>query len=350
MKTKLIPALSLILLIACVASAQTAAPCGGTQHSLSINWLQGDFDPCLTNNNPYETKLSPATVANLTLYWHGSADYSISSPIVVNGVMYFYNRSGKVEARDATNGYVVWQHPVAPTTNYFYLASPAIANGILYAGDGAGVLWALKASDGTLLWKYATASQYTFAPTVSSGVVYVTETYSHPSYTYALDATTGSLLWKVKTGDTQGVQPAVSGNRVYTGGDYYGLVALDAKTGATVWMGRPIGTPLLLAVRDGRVYVNYDLLNLYALNAATGAVLWNKTVGPPSEHRSGRRTCLRGYWRRCVVRVGRLHRQPSLGDPSDRRRPGVRNGRGQRRYLQQYCIRFQRHKADCCGW
>ena len=63
MKIKDILSLSLILLTACVASAQTAVPCGGAQRTLSINWYQFNFDPCLTGNNPYETKLSTSTVA-----------------------------------------------------------------------------------------------------------------------------------------------------------------------------------------------------------------------------------------------------------------------------------------------
>lgn len=218
MKTKLICALSLLLLFACMASAQTASPCGGAQRTLSINWYQFNFDPCLTGNNPYETKLSTSTVSNLVLGWHVAADWSISAPAVVNGVVYFYNRSGKVEARTTADGSVLWQHSVAPTTDYFYLASPAVANGIVYIGDGAGIVWALKASDGTPLWSYATHSQDTMAPTVSNGVVYVTESPSTPSYTYALDAATGSLLWKYQVGSSEGVQPAVNGNRVYTGG------------------------------------------------------------------------------------------------------------------------------------
>ena len=116
MKTKLICALSLILLAACIGSAQIAAPCGGAQRTLSINWYQGNFDPCLTGNNPYETKLSTSTVGSLVLGWHVVADYWISPPTVVNGVVYFYNRSGKVEARHAGDGSVLWQYPVAPTT------------------------------------------------------------------------------------------------------------------------------------------------------------------------------------------------------------------------------------------
>lgn len=274
MKAKIVCALSLILIAACIASAQTAAPCGGAQRALSINWVQYNFDPCLTGNNPYETKLSTSTVGNLAFYWSILASGPLSPPAVVNGVVYTYNDTGKVEARNAANGSLLWQYPVAPTSFYYYLASPAYANGILYVGDGGGVLWALKAFDGTFLWKYATNSQHTFAPTVSNGVVYVAESYSTPSYTYALDATTGSLLWKYQSANTKGIQPATDGKRVYVGGDYQ-LDALDAVTGTRIWQSTGVGIPTNVAVYNGRVYVS-DMLGAYihALNAATGQALW----------------------------------------------------------------------------
>jgi outer membrane protein assembly factor BamB len=273
MKTKISGALTLIVISACIASAQTAAPCGGAQRALSINWLQFNFDPCLTGNNPYETILSPSTVGNLVLDWHVIANGWLSPPVVVNGIVYVYDNVGRVEARNAGNGSLLWQYPVASTSYQFYLASPAVANGIVYVGDGAGVLWALRASDATVLWNYATNSQHTFAPTVSNGVVYVTESYSTPSYTYALDATTGTLLWEYQSGNTQGTQPAVNGNRLYAGGDYH-LEALDAATGTQIWVSTNVGIPSAVAVYNGRVYVADKFSYIHALNAATGEVLW----------------------------------------------------------------------------
>ena len=278
MKTKLISALSMLLLTACAAYAQTAVPCGGAQRTLSVNWYQYNFDPCLTGNNPYETKLSTSTVGNLALDWSKPADGWFSPPVVVNGIIYAYENNGVVEARNAGNGSLLWQYPVAPTSYEFYLASPAFANGIVYVGDGGGVLWALKASDGTLLWKYVTNSQRTFAPTVSNGAVYVTESYSTPSYTYALDAATGSLLWKYESGNTQGTQPAVNGKTVYAGGDYH-LAALDAATGKQLWASGA-GIPAALSVYNGRVYVADTLVaSIHALNAATGQLLWSTDSG-----------------------------------------------------------------------
>lgn len=273
MKIKFFCALILLVFCASFTSAQTASPCGGAQRTLSINWYQFNFDPCLTGNNPYETKLSTSTVANLVLDWHVVASHWVSPPAVVNGVMYAYQYDGKVAARSVADGSLLWQSSVAPTTYQFYIASPAVANSIVYVGDGAGVLWALKASDGSLLWKYVTNSQHSFAPTVADGVVYVTESYSSPSYTYALDATTGSLLWKYLTASTQGIQPAADGHRVYVGGDYH-LDALDAKTGAEIWT-TGAGIAAAASVYNGRVYVLDNLgAHLHCLNAATGQALW----------------------------------------------------------------------------
>ena len=236
-KTKSALYLSLILITACITSAQTAAPCGGAQRTLSINWVQGNFDPCLTDNNPYETRLSPSTVGNLVLDWHVVTDYPSSSPVVVNGVVYTYDNGGEVQARSAVDGSLLWQHSPGGNTKmagaYSIMNPPAVASGIVYlAGGGLGIE-ALKASDGTLLWQYRPQGPSSTPPTVSNGVVYVSDTGGTPNYTYALDGATGSLLWKYQDGfnrDNQGAQPAVNGNRVYAASGEQ-LAALDAKTG-----------------------------------------------------------------------------------------------------------------------
>jgi outer membrane protein assembly factor BamB len=270
--------LSLILITAGIASAQTAAPCGGAQRTLSISWYQFNFDPCLTGNNPYETKLSTATVANLALDWSARTSGLLSPPAVVNGVVYNYNDAGTVDARNAGNGALLWQHPVASSSFLSYTASPAVANGIVYVGDGAGVLWALKAADGTLVWKYQTNSQFSFAATVLNGVVYVTEQNGNPAFTYALDAATGTLSWKYASGTNQnsgGVQPATDGIRVYVAANFQ-VTAIDAKTGTKIWVSSNIGIPSSSPiVNSGRVYVADKLSELVVLNAATGAVLWS---------------------------------------------------------------------------
>jgi outer membrane protein assembly factor BamB len=281
MKTRIVCALSLILITACITSAQTAAPCGGAQHALSINWVQGNFDPCLTDNNPYEMKLSHSTVGNLVLDWHVVTDYPSSSPVVVNGVVYTYDNGGEVQARSAADGSLLWQNPPRANTRmagaYSIVNPPAVANGRVYLTDGL-VVWALKASDGTLLWQYqrgvAVAGS---APTVSDGIVYVTDSGGTPNYTYALDGATGSLLWKYQDGfnrDNQGAQPAVNGNRVYAAsGDQ--LAALDAKTGTQIWLSSGVGIPTAVAVYNGRVYVADQLAYIHCVNAATGQPLWD---------------------------------------------------------------------------
>lgn len=280
MKTNSALHLSLILITACIASAQTAAPCGGAQRTLSINWYQGNFDPCLTDNNPYETKLSTSTVGNLVLDWHAISDAPTSSPAVVNGLVYTYDNLGEVQARNAVDGSLLWQHPPGGNAKmagaYSIENPPAVANGIVYLAGGGLSVEALKASDGTLLWQYKAVGASSTAPTVSNGVVYVGDTGGTPNYMYALDGATGSLLWKYQEGpnrDNQGAQPAVNGNRVYAASGEQ-LAALDAKTGTQIWLSYGVGIPTAVAVYNGRVYVADELAYIHAVNAATGQPLW----------------------------------------------------------------------------
>lgn len=276
-KTKSALYLSLILITACITSAQTAAPCGGAQRTLSINWVQGNFDPCLTDNNPYETKLSASTVGNLVLGWHVASDAPSSSPAVVNGVVYTYDNLGEVQARSAVNGTLLWQNPPRGNTRmagpYSIVNPPAVANGTVYLSDGL-VVWALKASDGTLLWQYQAVGTSITPPTVSNGIVYVSDSGGAPNYTYALDGATGSLLWKYENGYNQAAQPAVDGNRVYAGSGYQ-LAALNPKTGTQIWLSSRVGIPTAAAVYNGRVYVADQLPYIHCVNAATGQPLWD---------------------------------------------------------------------------
>ena len=60
MKFKILYALILLTLTACLASAQTITRCGGPTNALYITRTGPQFDVCHTGYNPYETTLSPS--------------------------------------------------------------------------------------------------------------------------------------------------------------------------------------------------------------------------------------------------------------------------------------------------
>ena len=113
------------------------------------------------------------------------------------------------------------------------------------------------------------------SPVISDGILYMTQ----DSNLVAVDAATGATLW---VGPDTGASPAIAGGVVYTVGRT--AYALDAVTGNRIWS-RGLGTPSVedLALSDGMVFTaadptfQYD--SLVALNAGDGSIIWRTSTG-----------------------------------------------------------------------
>ena len=224
----------------------------------------------------------------------------VSSPAVVNGVVYVGSNDGSLYAIDDATGTQKWKfaaHARIPS-------SPAVADGSVYFGAYDGNFYAIDAVSGKLRWKFSNPGErryaathlhgslpagetmpdpfdvYLSSPTVWNGVVYFG---SGDGNVYALDTATGSLRWKYKTGDVVHASPAIVDGRVYLGSwDSY-FYALDAATGKEIWrfktgedpdIHNQVGIQSSATVVNGVVYFGCRDSNLYALDAATGRQLW----------------------------------------------------------------------------
>jgi len=221
-----------------------------------------------------------------------------SSPAVSAEAVYFLSADSSFYALDRQTGKLLWKfqtegerrfeakglHGATPRQQTipdswdFYLSSPALVNGVVYFGCGDGNVYALEAKTGRLKWKCPTRGVVHSSPALAEGVVYIG---SWDSYLYALDAGTGQEKWRFKTGEDPqtfnqvGIQssPAVAGGVVYFGCRDSHLYAVDAKTGQQKWNfptrgSWVIGSP---AVRGGVVYfATSDSALFHAVDAATG--------------------------------------------------------------------------------
>lgn len=77
------------------------------------------------------------------------------------------------------------------------ISSPAVVNGMIFIGSNDGSVYALKASSGSKLGSFATQSHVQSSPAVVNGKVYVS---SDDNNLYALDTRTGALLWSYTVG------------------------------------------------------------------------------------------------------------------------------------------------------
>ena len=219
-----------------------------------------------------------------------------STPAVVAGIAYFGSYDGIFYAVDAATGQLKWKFampgekkfeakglhgclPRAQTIPDFwdlYLSSPAVVDGVVYVGSGDNNCYALDSQNGELKWKFETKGVVHSSPAVAGGTVFFG---SWDTYFYALDAKTGQEKWKFKTGEDPvnfnqtGLQssPAVVDGVVYFGCRDSNVYAVDAATGKEKWKYKTTWVNASPAVVDGAVYFGTSIPAFFiALDAKTG--------------------------------------------------------------------------------
>lgn len=221
-----------------------------------------------------------------------------SSPAVASDMVYFPSYDGNFYALNAATGRLKWKfttggerrfeaknlHGIQPKNQTIadpwdlYLSSPVVVDGAVYFGSGDGNLYALDAASGELRWKFQTGDVVHSSPAFDSGTLYFG---SWDSYLYAVDATTGHEKWRFKGGEDPlihnqvGFQssPTVVDGVVYVGCRDSNVYAIDAATGKEKWrfyneMSWVITSPL---VAKGKVlFATSDSSLFHMLDAATG--------------------------------------------------------------------------------
>jgi outer membrane protein assembly factor BamB len=221
-----------------------------------------------------------------------------STPAVAGQMVYATSYDGKLYALNPETGAVKWKfatggerrfeaknlHGQEPKTQTMadafdiFLSSPVVVNGAVYFGCGDGNLYAVDAKTGEQRWKFKTGDVVHSSPAYADGVLFFG---SWDSYFYAVDAVTGKEKWRFHGGEDPlihnqvGFQssPAVVDGVVYTGCRDSNLYALDAGTGKEKWrvfneLSWVITSP---AVNQGKVYFATSDSSLYhVVDAATG--------------------------------------------------------------------------------
>ncbi len=128
-----------------------------------------------------------------------------------------------------------------PDNHYGYASSPLIYNGILYVqydqGNG-GKVYAFDAATGAEKWSKArTADKIAWASPIVANTGNRTELVimGTPNIT-SYNPANGEEYWRVKcmTGEV-GSSPAQAGGIIFGASEYSTLIAIDAKTGTTLW-------------------------------------------------------------------------------------------------------------------
>ena len=237
---------------------------------------------------------------NLSLVWSFATKGAIvSSPSIVNGVVYFGSQDHNVYAVNAETGDKIWSFK----TNNTIESSLAVADGKVVTGAEDGYVYCLDTKNGKQLWKtfvdgnqpvtYGAAVMIRSSPAIIDDTVYIG---SLDGNLYAINLADGTIMWKYQTGGWIKSSPTVFDGAVYvtseTPGDSSTIYKLDATSGVRIWKRNLpyeqqfigchdiVGTP---TVADGKVFTSANLRTYYCLNAQDGNIIWTFTNDEANE-------------------------------------------------------------------
>lgn len=163
-----------------------------------------------------------------------------SSPVVIDGSVYFGCENSQLFSLSTRNGHVRW----ATTLGGPVKSAPAYYGGVLYVGDYGGDMNAVVAKTGALKWQtsslgqgFGTSGEFYSTPAVAFGRVYAG---NNDDRVYSFDLSDGTLAWSYSTGGYAYSGPVVASTdnsppTVYIGSFDGNVYALDAKDGSLRW-------------------------------------------------------------------------------------------------------------------
>jgi len=255
-------------------------------------------------------RIDDRNVSRLGLAW--SIDLgpgnSVSTPLAIDGILYFTTGYSVIHAVDAATGKSLWTYDSkAAEKSGFRLRQGWGSRGIgwsrgkIYAGTHDGRLIALDARSGKLLWSAQTFAAdepryITGAPRAFRDMVIIghggADVGAIRGYVSAYDADTGALRWRWYTvpgnpADGFENEAMAAAARTWTGewwkmgggGTVWNAMSYDRETD-TVLLGTGNGSPWNQKLRSPGGGDNLYLCSIVALDAKTGRYKWHYQVNP----------------------------------------------------------------------
>jgi quinohemoprotein ethanol dehydrogenase len=253
-----------------------------------------------------------ATVANLKVDWWLPLPKDValvSTPLVVNGVLYFTGTMNRVRAVDATNGQLLWEFDPEVAKHLGKRRKPgwtqnrglSYYEGKIFTATWEGRLIALDAKTGQQLWSALTIEpdkkmSITGAPKAFAGKVLIgnggSEAAPNRGYVTAYHANTGQLAWRfyiVPGNPADGFENEAMKMAATTwtgewwkhggGGNAWHGFTYDAEL-HTLYIGTGNGGPWNQKVRSENGGDNLFLSSIVALDPDTGAYKWHYQTTP----------------------------------------------------------------------
>ncbi len=253
----------------------------------------------------YVLTLDGLFALNLTsgaVLWENRNLRGLSTPAVYDHELIFGGSDGRLHAVAPDNGTELWNVSLIPNPAFSGItSSPKIVFDTVFVGTfnesgGAGEVVAVGATNGTILWRAPAPGSVSYSsPAIANGTLYVgvrglynTTTgisYAPPYGLLALDAATGAERWFYPTGGSVAASPVVDGRGVVVPAADGFVYSVNAATGTLAWkvdvdagVSSPALVEGLLVVAGGSFGGGGRVI---ALDGATGATRWTYTPNGP---------------------------------------------------------------------
>lgn len=182
-----------------------------------------------------------------------------------DGLVYVSKADRKVHALNDKDGHTVWTFTAS---DQGVRTAPSYADGFVFVGEYDGIFSILDAKTGKRV-NGGGAGGAVNTPTVKNGNVYFS---SWDGSVNAVQLKGIEPLWNVNVHDAISTQPEVSDGKIIVGTGRGSVVALDEKTGRTLWRFNTKGGSILAkpVLADGVVFAGAESGPMFVLDARTG--------------------------------------------------------------------------------
>ncbi|MFC2121261.1 PQQ-binding-like beta-propeller repeat protein [Bacteroidota bacterium] len=217
-----------------------------------------------------------------------------------------YNETGLLKEWPGNGPELLWSSENIPKG----FSSPAVTNNMIYLtgkNETEDIITAIDLK-GNIQWQtpYGRAWDKTYSnsrgtPTIEDDRIYLYSGYGEAT---CINAKNGDIVWSRKVHEEYGGLLGKWGiceslllvdNKVFVtiGGNKTTMIALDKKTGETIWLSKSIEdrasytSPILVERGAKKIIINVTDNNIFGVNAANGEILWKFDFGSYAGGRGG---------------------------------------------------------------
>ena len=282
-----------VLIIACVLTSCSDYSFTKFRDSQSlssfINRESLEIEDSGVLSDSYKSKISVEEIWSKRIGNGAENLYLKLTPAVIGGYLFVADQYGKLIATDMSTGEPVWQ---IHDKNVNYTSGAGGGDGMVLIGTGDGRVIARDALTGNLKWVAKVSSEILSAPTAFNQITVVR---TGDGNIFGLDSATGKEIWNydrtVPSLTLRGnAPPVISGDRVFAGFDNGRFVALDLKSGQSLWdsplaipsgrsdLDRMVDVDSAPIVQKDTIFVASFHGGVSAISSIDGRILWTREI------------------------------------------------------------------------